>query len=181
MPQINLQEFCLPGSISKRLDALRAEWKAASNVKRLWNRDDSLWTSSGESRWLGWLNIGDPAVADPRRLLKFAEQVRGRHRHAVLLGMGGSSLCPEVLRLCFGVAPDYPDLQVLDSTDPDQIRACEGSIDIESTLFISASKSGSTLETALLTRYFWDRLSRRVGTERTGAQFAAITDRGSQL
>lgn len=181
MLEINNQELCLPDSISERLDALTAEWNSASNVKRFWNRDESLWTSSGESDWLGWLEVGNPNVVDSRNLRMFAEQIRGKYSHSVLLGMGGSSLCPEVLRLCFGVAPGYPDLQVLDSTDPDHIRDCEDSIDMGSTLFISASKSGSTLETALLTRYFWDRLSGLVGTERTGAQFAAITDPGSRL
>ena len=131
-----------------------------------WDRDETLWTSSGESGWLGWLTIIGEQLADSANLRAFADHVRGRYTHAVLLGMGGSSLCPEVLRLCFGQRDGFPDLRVVDSTDPVQVKACEESIQIESSLFLSASKSGSTLETALLTEYFLDRLASRVGPRR---------------
>ena len=173
--------FRFPEALARSLEALRNDWTRRSKSRRLWARDESLWTSSGESEWLGWLDLDDPAVADLVRLKSLAEDVEGRFKHAVLLGMGGSSLCPEVLRKCFGGTDGFPDLRVLDSTDPEQLRACESAIDIESTLFLCASKSGSTLETKLLTEYFFDRVSGLRGTSRAGRQFIAITDPGSQL
>ena len=96
-------------------------------------------------------------------------------------GWGARALCPEVLGECFGRREGFPELRILDSTDPAEIRECERSVSIESTLFISASKSGSTIETALLTDYFLDRLSARIGPGRAAGQFLAITDPGSRL
>lgn len=181
MPVLNPQTLALPCDLEGDFQRLCAQWEQRGNLQRLWAGDASLWTGSGEGNWLGWLRIVDQQLGDIARLRALAADIRGRYTHAILLGMGGSSLCPEVLRLCFGLREGFPDLQVLDSTDPAQIRACEDSVQLESTLFFAASKSGSTLETALLTRYFLDRLSRCVGTVQAGRQFVAVTDPGSRL
>ena len=160
---------------------MSSDWSARSGNRRLWDGDESLWTSSGEARWLGWLDVIDRQLANIAELREIARRVRGRYRHAVLLGMGGSSLCPEVLRFCFGVQEGFPELKVLDSTDPGQIEACSDAIDLQESLFISASKSGSTIETALLTQHFLDCLAIKVGARKAARQFVAITDCGSQL
>ena len=181
MPDVNTQEERLPKSLEGRFQRLFDRWDVGELMGRIWASDETVWTASDEGNWLGWLRIVDEQLADRAALRTFAQQVRGRYSHAVLLGMGGSSLCPEVLRLCFGTRDGFPDLKVLDSTEPAEIQACEESIDIESTLFISASKSGSTIETSLLTHHFLGCLTSRVGAPRAAAQFAAITDPGSQL
>ena len=177
MAALNSQLEDLPQPLSEGVGRLAAGWVADGNSRRFWDGDERLWTSSGEANWLGWLTI----AADSAHLRGLAEEVRGRYSRALLLGMGGSSLCPEVLRLCFGVQDCFPDFAILDSTDPGQIADCEAAIDLESTLFLSASKSGSTLETALLTQHFLDRLAAAVGPARAASQFVAITDPGSGL
>src|SRR5207302_597341 len=122
------------------------DWRAAGKVARLWARDASLWTNSDESKWMGWLNITEQEEAHEGSLRKIAEEAKaGGFRHILLLGMGGSSLCPEVLAMTFGHIAGYPRLHVLDSTDPAQVKAAEKKIDLASTLFIVSSKSGSTL------------------------------------
>ena len=182
LPEINPQECLLPETLQASVQKLSEEWEASGKMQRLWDGDESIWTSSGEAKWLGWLRVVRHQRAEGSRSLRdFAAQVRGRYSHAVLLGMGGSSLCPEVLRCSFGTREGFPDLRVLDSTDPAQIQACENSVRLQTTLFLAASKSGSTLETSLLTRYFLERLSDRVGAARAAAHFVAITDPGSQL
>ena len=181
MTGVNTQQEQVSGCVRQRVESLVADWSASRNMERLWQGDDSLWTSSDESKWLGWLSVVDRQLANADLLRDLADSVHGRFSHAVLLGMGGSSLCPEVLSQCFGTKDGYPELHVVDSTDPAQIKACEDSIRIDSTLFISASKSGSTLETALLTEYFLERLSALVGDQRAAEQFVAITDPGSRL
>ena len=177
MAALNSQLEDLPLHLGENVERLAARWVAEGSSRRFWDGDESLWTSSGEANWLGWLGI----AVDSSHLRRLAEAVRGRYSHALLLGMGGSSLCPEVLRLCFGVQDGFPDFAILDSTDPGQIADCEAAIALESTLFLSASKSGSTLETALLTQHFLDRLAEAVGPERAASQFVAITDPGSGL
>ncbi len=179
--QVNTQEEWFPDPLADDIRRLVGIWTEQCRMQRLWDRDEALWTSSGESAWLGWLTIIGEQIADSASLREFADQVEGRYTHAVLLGMGGSSLCPEVLRLCCGKREGFPDLRVVDSTDPVQVKACEDSIQIESSLFLSASKSGSTLETSLLTEYFLDRLTSRVGSRRAAERFVAITDPGSKL
>ncbi len=181
MPRINTQQERLSDSLRERVRKVSEEWDAGAKMQRFWDGDESLWTSTGEGNWLGWLRVVEPQPMRTAQLRDFREHVRGRYSHAVLLGMGGSSLCPEVLRLCFGVSEGFPDLKVVDSTDPAQIQACEDSIRIETTLFLSASKSGSTIETSLLTQHFLDRSTRRIGALRAARQFVAITDPGSRL
>lgn len=178
---VNPQDEQLSESLQADVQRLCQRWAADSRMARLWSGDSSLWSGSDESDWLGWLPVIDGQLAEIGNLHSLQERVKGRYSDAVLLGMGGSSLCPEVLRLCFGRQDGYPDLRVVDSTDPAQIRACEESIRIESALFLSASKSGSTLETSLLTGYFLDRLATQVGPRQAAEHFIAITDPGSKL
>ena len=178
---LNSQTEHIPQPLNESVDRLAANWAANRNSQRLWDGDESLWTSSGESDWLGWLGVVDRLASDTSQLRGIADEVRGRYSHALLLGMGGSSLCPEVLRLCFGMQDGFPDFGILDSTDPGQIADCEAAINLESTLFLSASKSGSTLETALLTQHFLERLANSLGIEQAAKQFIAITDPGSSL
>ncbi|RAQ95669.1 hypothetical protein A4R35_09000 [Thermogemmatispora tikiterensis] len=154
-------------------------------ARRIWERDASLWKSEPAVQQeirerLGWLTVANTMQERLHEIEGLVEAVRqDGYRYAVLLGMGGSSLCPEVLRLTFGVAPGYLDLFVLDTTDPDTIRAVEERIDLSKTLFIVASKSGETIETLSHFRYFWHRVSER--GDAGGAHFIAITDPGTSL
>jgi transaldolase/glucose-6-phosphate isomerase len=152
------------------------EWAIAGKVRRLWAHDASLWTNQDESKWLGWMGITEDQLAHRERFDQIAAEVKaGGFKHALLLGMGGSSLCPEVLRLSFGKIEGFPEMHVLDSTDPAQIRAMEAKIDISKTLFIVSSKSGSTLEPNIFKQYFFERAGR------DGSKFFAITDPGSKM
>jgi glucose-6-phosphate isomerase len=139
-------------------------------VERIWARDATVWTGADEDKWLGWLD-------EPRRMLEradeiaeFAAETRKTFETFVLLGMGGSSLAPEVLKLTFGAK----QLHVLDTTHPAMIRHAEKSLDLSKTMFIVSSKSGGTLETLSHFEYFWAKVGE-------GAQFIAITDPGSSL
>jgi glucose-6-phosphate isomerase len=144
----------------------------AELIDRIWARDATVWTGADEAQWLGWLDEPSRMRARVAELVEFADEVSDDRLDAiVLLGMGGSSLAPEVLRRTFGSEAFH----VLDTTHPTAIRRLEASIDLERTLFISASKSGSTLETRSHTDYFWERTGGR------GASFVAITDPGSDL
>lgn len=146
------------------------------DVSRIWAKDATLWTGSDEAKWLGWLSIAGEQLADVSRCEQIAHEVTAvGFTDVVLLGMGGSSLCPEVLRLSFGRMPGAPEFHVLDSTDPAQALAVESKIDLARTLFIVASKSGSTLEPNVFYQYFFER------TRRAGARFIAITDPGSGM
>lgn len=159
-----------------------AEWDARGGTRRLFERDASLWTDGDEASWLGWLDIVQAQRENLPMLAAFGEEVkREGFRHALLLGMGGSSLCPELLKETFGSISRYPELLVLDSTDPAQVMATERGIDLANTLFIVASKSGSTLEPNIFKAYFWNRVRQAVGAEQTGRRFVAITDPGSSL
>lgn len=150
-------------------------WRVQDGTRRLWARDASLWTGTDEARWLGWLDGPARVAADTDRLRRFGLDVKTLGlTHVLLLGMGGSSLAPEVLATTFGGAAGFPELIVLDSTDPAQIRAAEGRIDPARTLFLVASKSGTTLEPAVLTSHF-------LGVARRGSRWVAITDPGSSL
>jgi glucose-6-phosphate isomerase len=109
-----------------------------------WQTGGSLWTGSDEANWLGWLDIVDEQIAHRDQLRKVADDVQSTgFQHVLLLGMGGSSLCPEVLRMTFGKIPDFPELHVLDSTDPAQVKAFESHVDIAKTLFIVSSRSAA--------------------------------------
>jgi len=152
------------------------DWAIAGKIRRLWAHDAALWTNQDESKWLGWMGITEDQLEHRERFDQIAAEVKsGGFKHALLLGMGGSSLCPEVLRLSFGKIDGFPELHVLDSTDPAQIRAIEGKIDLSKTLFIVSSKSGSTLEPNIFKQYFFERAGR------DGSRFFAITDPGSKM
>ena len=142
---------------------------ATDVVERIWARDPTVWTGGDEAQWLGWLDEPQRMLEQVDEIVEFANEVvsAGTTDDVVVLGMGGSSLAPEVMRRTFGVERFH----VLDTTHPKAIRALESRLDVERTLFLSASKSGTTLETRSHTAYFLER----------GGQFAAITDPGSDL
>lgn len=172
----------LPESLAATVKSTAADWQSAGKMKRLWDRDASLWTGQDESDWLGWLDIVEEQTAQQQQLQKLAKEVQTRgFDHVLLLGMGGSSLCPEVLGMTFGHAPHFPVLHVLDSTDPAQVKAFEHQIDIAKTLFVVSSKSGSTLEPNIFKQYFFERAKQTVGASKVGSHFIAITDPGSKM
>jgi transaldolase/glucose-6-phosphate isomerase len=172
----------LPDKLATSVKATMAEWQTGGKMKRLWQKDASLWTGSDEANWLGWLDIVDEQIAHRDQLRKVAEDVQSAgFQHVLLLGMGGSSLCPEVLRMTFGKIQGFPELHVLDSTDPAQVKEFESHVDIGKTLFIVSSKSGSTLEPNIFKQYFFERTKQIVGAEKTGSHFIAITDPGSKM
>ena len=172
----------LPESLAATVKTTIADWQSGGKMKRLWDRDASLWTGDDESKWLGWLDIVEEQTAHEDEHDKLAKEVRQRgFEHILLLGMGGSSLCPEVLRMTFGRTPQFPNLHVLDSTDPAQVKAFEHQIDIAKTLFIVSSKSGSTLEPNIFKQYFFERTKQTVGATKAGSHFIAITDPGSKM
>ena len=174
--------YRLPDTLAQAVSATLADWKANNKVKRLWARDASLWSNTDEGKWLGWLGITEEQLASQAEFKQIAGEVRDAgFKHAVLLGMGGSSLCVEVLKLTFGNIPGFPQFHVLDSTDPAQVKAVESSIDIAKTIFIVSSKSGGTLEPNIFKQYFFDRVTKAVGADEAGKHFIAITDPGSHM
>jgi transaldolase/glucose-6-phosphate isomerase len=155
-----------------------ADWIKDDKVARIWAKDASVWTGGDEARWLGWLDIVERESANLQKYRDLQADIQNAgFTDILLMGMGGSSLCPEVLSITFG----KKNFHVLDSTDPAQIKAIESRLDLETTLFIVASKSGSTLEPNCFKQYFFHRLSQRVGRENAGKQFIAITDPGSKM
>ncbi|MGC1646637.1 MAG: bifunctional transaldolase/phosoglucose isomerase [Candidatus Sulfotelmatobacter sp.] len=172
----------LPETLATTVKSTIADWQSGGKMQRLWQRDATLWTGSDEANWLGWLDIVEEQTAQHEQLAKVAKEVQTRgFEHILLLGMGGSSLCPEVLRMTFGRVTHFPTLHVLDSTDPAQVKAFEHLIDIPKTLFIVSSKSGSTLEPNIFKQYFFERTKQAVGAAKAGSQFIAITDPGSKM
>jgi glucose-6-phosphate isomerase len=178
----NPRTWTLPADLDAAVSATLREWTEQGKAERLWARDAALWTGADEASWLGWLGIVDEQLGRVSELRRIAEEVRqAAFTHVLLLGMGGSSLCPEVLRMTFGKLPGWPELSVLDSTDPAQVRACEARVDLGRTLFIVSSKSGTTLEPNIFKQHFFERVKQTVGPGRAGDRFIAITDPGSKL
>jgi len=178
---INPQNFSLPRELEDAAGAILEEWAASGKVSRLWARDASLWTGGDEGKWLGWLSIVTEQQQNATRFTKFAEEVEDAgFSHALLLGMGGSSLCAEVFRKTFGKMEGFPELHVLDSTDPAQIKSIENRIDLTKTLFFVSSKSGTTLEPNIFKQYFFEQVLQTPG-DKAGERFVAITDPGSKL
>jgi transaldolase/glucose-6-phosphate isomerase len=172
-------------SLGAAADALQANlenWRAAGKVRRLWHGDSNLWSGSDESRWLGWLHVVEGQRDHDEALRHLVRDVQDAgFETIVLLGMGGSSLCPEVMSRTFGPIAGFPELQVLDSTVPAQVRSLDKRVDPARTLFIVSSKSGTTTEPNAFKSYFFARVQDAVGTEAAGAHFIAITDHGTKL
>jgi len=177
------QQFAykVPQSMAVEIKASLEDWRVGKKARRLWGRDAALWTGKDEAKWLGWLNITDDQIAHRHHLSDFAEEVKGSgFTQVLLLGMGGSSLCPEVMKMTFGKIDGFPEMHVLDSTDPAQVKAVEGKVNLEKTLFIVSSKSGSTTEPNIFKQYFFDRAKSVVGGK-ASEHFVAITDPGSKM
>ncbi len=173
--------FALQADLQKEVDAARQKWEADQNTAKLWKKDASLWTKEDESKWLGWLDIVDTQLKDASKFQALSAEVReDGFTHVVLLGMGGSSLCPEVFSLTYGKQQNGPELLVLDSTDPVQIKSLRDKIDPARTLFCVSSKSGTTLEPNIYMQYFYAETKKLVGDE-VGHHFIAVTDPGSKL
>ena len=179
---MSLLKTSLPESLTTAVKATTADWQSGGKMQRLWQRDAKLWTGTDEANWLGWLDIVEEQIAQHDQLAKLAKEIQARgFQDVLLLGMGGSSLCPEVLRMTYGRVTHFPTLHVLDSTDPGQVKAVEHLIDIPKTLFIVSSKSGTTLEPNIFKQYFFERTKQAVGAVKVGSQFIAITDPGSKM
>ena len=169
------------GAYRASVDARLGEWRAAGLGRRLWAKDPTVWFEEPVaeiSDRLGWLDLPSVMAGQIEGIERFADQVCAEGtRHVVLLGMGGSSLAPEVFAAASGGGAHYPELIVLDSTHPKAVLDVERRIDIARTLFLVSSKSGTTLETLSLFRTFWQR----AGQSGSGRRFVAITDAGSPL
>jgi transaldolase / glucose-6-phosphate isomerase len=176
------QTLALADPLRKAIKDATESWRKKATVHRVWNEDATLWTGSGEGDWLGWLDVIDAQLRDMPALHEFAAEVKAQgFRDVLLLGMGGSSLGPEVLATTLGSAPGYPKLHVLDSTDPAQVKSFEQHIDLARTLFIVSSKSGTTLEPNVLMEYFFKKAAGVIGEKDAARHFVVITDPGSAL
>ena len=176
--------FRLAASLELRssLDKASSDWDSSGKIDRFWRKDPSLWMRDGEEKWMGWIDIVERQQKDLAAFASLADDVRSAgFESAVLLGMGGSSLCPEVLSLTFGAQPGFPALHIVDSTSPAQVKSVRDRIDPAKTVFIVASKSGSTLEPNVLKQYFFEEAKKSVGAEKAGSHFIAITDPGSKM
>ena len=174
----NLMTFSLPEKLKQ---AYRSENQKAiedKRISRIWEKDASVWTGQDEAKWLGWLDIVNEELGNLETYREFQREVESANfKDVLLMGMGGSSLCPEVLAKTFGI----DNFHILDSTVPAQVLTAESRLDVANTLFIVASKSGTTLEPNCFKQYFFDRVSKAVGPENAGKQFVAITDPGSKM
>jgi transaldolase/glucose-6-phosphate isomerase len=179
---IDQQKLALGATISKAVETGTEEWRASGKIRRLWQHDKSVWTGTDEDKWLGWLDsvsTENSKLADYRDFAAWVKQ-QG-FSDAVVLGMGGSSLGPEVIAETFGQQPGFPKLHVLDSTDPAQVRAMGDAVKLAKTLFIVSSKSGGTTEPNVMKDYFFAQVSKAVGNGKAGGHFVAVTDPGSSL
>jgi transaldolase / glucose-6-phosphate isomerase len=180
--KLNAMSYKLPKDLGEAVEAALEDWRAEGKVRRLWAGEASLWTETDEGRWLGWLTIVEAQLKAAGHLEGFAAEVKlAGFTDLLLLGMGGSSLGPEVLAQSFVNRSGFPRVQIVDSTDPAQIRRIESSIDLKRTLFIVSSKSGSTLEPNIFKQYFFERAAAVLGEAEAAAHFVAITDPGSSV
>lgn len=173
---LNSLTYSLPENLEKFVRETMDEWQKENKIPKIWQKDASVWTNTDEAKWLGWLTVVEQELNDLQKYRDFAEDAKN-FKDICLLGMGGSSLCPEVFSITFGVQ----NFHVLDSTVPAQVKTLEGKLDLANTLFIVASKSGSTLEPNCFKQYFYERVSEKVGRENAGKQFVAITDPNSKM
>ncbi|AOX16280.1 bifunctional transaldolase/phosoglucose isomerase [Kozakia baliensis] len=175
------QKANLPGELQAAVKAALEDWRKEGKVRKLWARDASVWTGGDEPKWLKWLDIVGERLSHVSELEAFAQEVKAKgFSDVLLLGMGGSSLGPEVLAETFGKREGFPKLHVLDSTDPQQVRTYERAVDLKKTLFIVSSKSGGTLEPNILKAYFFAAAEKALG-KAPGAHFVAVTDPGSHM
>jgi transaldolase/glucose-6-phosphate isomerase len=181
MAALDRMTYRVPAPLDEGVKQTIEDWRGSGKVRRLWARDASLWTGHDENQWLEWLDIVDVDQESIQLLTTIAKAAQSDFKYAVVLGMGGSSLCPDVLSRTFGRITGFPELNVLDSTDPEQIRAMEARIDLSRTLFIVSSKSGTTLEPNILKDYFYDRVCQTLGEDKTPTHFMVVTDSGSSL
>ena len=173
---INSISYSLPSQIEDAVREAVTEWNTDNKVSRIWDKDATVWTGDDEAKWLGWLTISAEEAADTTKYRDLQADIEeAGFTDVLLMGMGGSSLCPEVLAVTFGKT----NFHILDSTVPSQVKAVEDKLVLEKTLFIVASKSGSTLEPNCFKQYFFDRVS-QISSE-PGKQFVAITDPGSKM
>lgn len=172
---LNSMKYSVPVEVQTAVSDQLAKTDLAS---RIWQKDASVWTDGDEAEWLGWLDIVAEESSKANEYKAFYDDiVAAGFTDVLLMGMGGSSLCPEVLAMTFG----KKNFHILDSTDPAQIKTIENKLDLEKTLFIVASKSGATLEPNCFKQYFFERVAEKVGRENAGKQFVAITDPGSKM
>ena len=169
-------------------DAIAALHGLASSdfLSKLWKHDPAPWSAELShidiiTKALGWVDIAERVHAHAPELVEFAQASAKTFSHVVVLGMGGSSLAPDILRATFGSVPGFPQLHVLDSTDPVQIRGLDDKIDVAKTVFIVASKSGTTTEPDAFFRYYYERVQKAIGVASAGGHFVAITDPGTKL
>ena len=175
---LNQLTYSLPEDLQNAVQAKFDEWRKENKINRLWSKDASVWTNDDEAKWLGWLDSVEAGLSDAQKYKDFAEDVKSAgFTDVLLMGMGGSSLCPEVLAITF----QKKNFHVLDSTVPAQIKSVEDKLNLEKTLFIVTSKSGSTLEPNTFKQYFYKKVSEKVGKENAGKQFVAITDPNSKM
>lgn len=180
--RLNAQSFKLGDALQAATDKAVESWRASGAIRRLWAHDSTVWTGRDEAKWLGWLRIVEDELEKVALYEGFAEEVRSEgFTDAVVLGMGGSSLGPEVIAATYGHREGFPKLRILDSTDPDEVRAVEAAVNLPTTLFIVASKSGSTLEPNVFRDYFVGRMKDVVGADKAGRHFVAVTDPGSAM
>ena len=174
--------LAVPSQLRGAVDAAAADWQANRKVERFWQRDPSLWTQDGEEQWMGWIDIVERQQKDLPLFAELGGDAESSDFQTVLLlGMGGSSLCPEVLAKTFGQRPGFPALRIVDSTDPAEVKAACDEVNLGETLVIVASKSGSTLEPNILKQFFFEQVTRAVGADHAGSCFIAITDPGSKM
>jgi glucose-6-phosphate isomerase len=174
--------FAVSSDLRGAVDAAAVDWQANHKVERFWQKDPSLWTRDGEEQWMGWIDIVERQQKDLSSFAELGGEVKSSDFQSVLLlGMGGSSLCPEVLAKTFGQQSGFPELRIVDSTDPAQVKAACDEVNLADTLVVVASKSGSTLEPNILKQFFFDEMRRAVGAEAAGSRFMAITDPGSKM
>lgn len=179
--RLNGLDLSLGAGEAAHREALEA-WRKDGTIRRVWARDARVWTGADEASWLGWLDAPKPSEALLARLDALREEVRAAgFADLLLIGMGGSSLGPEVVARILGARPGFPRFHMIDSTNPAQIRRVGAPLDPAKTLHIVASKSGSTLEPSLLAQYFFARAADVLGTKEAGRRFVAITDPGSKL
>ena len=173
-----------PASLSNEVVSALEQFSKDEVIRRLWEHDYTLWSNTDDEirNRLDWLHLPETMGPKIDELNLFAENIfEGQFEHAILLGMGGSSLAPEMLQAIFDNAPGYPKLSVLDSTDPGAILKVQSSINLEKTIFLVATKSGGTVETLSLFKYFYELLRNQRDVAEPGKHFIAITDPGSQL